>query len=328
MSKRTHTRFYLHLGTITLILVGLYAVTTIGYYHLPWSFRKNIYKRAPTIDRTLRRNGFNLLQFWDDLAWWGHDAQTQLDISFRGDQIYAGVPIFLEPLNLLENRGYTVGYSDALKNPRWVAYRIFDVPNRSSGPRFSFRIDRRTRTKVRTSDYTHSGFDRGHMAPNYGIATRYGAEAQKETFLMSNIIPQSPHVNRHIWKDLEMRVAKQYGRYFSEVWVITGPIFREHPKQLKSGIPIPSHYYKIIVDENDEQLRVLAFLIEQHCPPYTRIKTRLVSVDEIEKRTGLDFFSNLPLANQSQLEAESATRLWPSLIPAIKHWLHSVLIHP
>jgi endonuclease G len=159
------------------------------------------------------------------------------------------------------------------------------------------------------------------MAPNYGIATRYGAEAQKETFLMSNVIPQNPIVNRHLWKDLEMRVARRYARYFGEVWVVTGPVFQGKIRRLDSGVPIPSHYYKIIVDEHNSELRALAFLIEERCPPYTRIKTRLVSIDEIEQITDLDFFPDLPDDAEAELESECATRLWPWIGPALRYRL-------
>jgi endonuclease G, mitochondrial len=136
---------------------------------------------------------------------------------------------------------------------------------------------------------------------------------------MSNIIPQSPKVNQHLWKDLEMRVAKRYGRYFSEVWVITGPVFREPVERLESGVQIPSDYYKIILDQNKGKVRVLAFLVPRDCPPYTRIKKCLVSVDEIEALTGLNFFPALSEEEQALLESEPAGRLWPWLLPAYRY---------
>ena len=157
-----------------------------------------------------------------------------------------------------------------------------------------FLTDTRTWTKVNHNDYTNSGFDRGHMAPNFGIATRYGREAQLETFKMSNIIPQTPSINRHLWKDLELRVAEKYGRYFTEVWVITGPVFDEEYERLESGIPIPSAYYKIILDERYGNLRALAFLIPQQTRPYARIRDFLVSIDEIEEKDSPRLFPRSP----------------------------------
>lgn len=313
-------------GKSALALVLLYALASVGYYALPWSVREPVNDHAPLLDRTLQKSGFFLLQGWDELALFGRDAKVPADAADRGSRVYGGFPSqglqLFGRVKVLDNIGYTAGYSDAMRNPLWVAYRLFDVPRLSSGPRASrFSTDQRTRAKVRHDDYTHSGYDRGHMAPNHGIATRYGAGAQKETFLMSNVVPQNPMVNRHLWKDLEHRVSDRYGRYFGEVWVVTGPVFQPPVEKLPSGVPIPSHYYKIVSDEKDGELRVLAFLVEQRCPPYTRIKTRLVSVDRIEELTGLDFFPDLPEAVQADLESRPATRLWPWLLTAIEYRL-------
>lgn len=309
---------------VGLTLLLLYLTAAVGYSLLPWSVRRPVYERAPTVDRALQKGGFYLLQGLDELSLFGRDAKIPVDGVDRGEYVYGGYPSqgfqIFGRVTVLENRGYVVGYSDSMRNPLWVAYRLFDVDKLESGPRQShFSIDQRTRAKVKHDDYTHTGFDRGHMAPNYGIATRYGAYAQKETFLMSNVIPQNPIINRHLWKDLEHRVANRYGRYFSEVWVVTGPVFQEPIEKLPSGIPIPSQYYKIIADERNGEIRVLAFLVEQRSPPYTRIKTCLVSVDVIEELTGLDFFRNLPAAQQADLESRPATRLWPWLLPAARY---------
>lgn len=308
-----------------LTLLVIYHVFAVIYFHIPWSVRKSLYVKSPSIDRMIMRTGFRVMQGWDELALLGRDAAVPIEDSHRGDLAYAGYPSqgfkIVGRVNVLENRGYVSGYSESMKNPLWVSYRLFDVPKLESGKRSGFRIDQRTRAKVNQKDYTHSGFDRGHMAPNFGIASRYGAEGQKETFLMSNIIPQNPSVNRGLWKEIEMRVAKRYGCYFSEVWVITGPVFQEPVRKMESGIPIPSHYYKIIVDEHQGDLRTLAFLIEADCPPWTRFKKRLVSIDDIEHRTGLDFFPDLNEEVQAQLESEAATRLWPWIGPSLNYHL-------
>ena len=309
-------------------LLAAYVILTVGYYLLPWSIRQAVYVRAPAVDRALRKGGFHILQRCDELALIGRDAEVRIEDSFRGDFAYGefpaqGMKIFGR-VNVLENRGYVAGYSESMRNPLWVTYRIFDIPKVSYGKRKSrFSVDTRTQAQVSHSDYTGSGYDRGHMAPNYGIATRYGREAQLETFLMSNVIPQNPMVNRHLWKDLEMRVAKRYGRYFGEVWVVTGPVFQGEIKKLDSGIPVPSAYYKVIVDEHHGELRTLAFMVPRHVPPFTRIKTCLISIDELEQLTDLDFFPGLPDDLEAELESKRATRLWPWIMPSLRYHLRS-----
>ena len=84
---------------------------------------------------------------------------------------------------------------------------------------------------------------------------------------------------------------------------------------------IPSGYYKILVDQTDEEMRVKAFLVESDCPPYSRIKSQLVSVDQLEKLTHLDFFPDLSAEVQAEFESKPAGRLWPTLGASIRYHL-------
>lgn len=309
---------------IAVGLTLLYVLVSVGYYSSPEQVRSLVRKQLPKFDRAMVRNGYRILQGWDDLALVGCDAEVKLDQSFGDEMFYAGLPEQtgddLERLKILKNEGFMVGYSDDMCNPLWVAYRIFDVPKLESGERRShFTYDRRTQARVTHDDYTHSGYDRGHMAPNFGIATRYGRDAQIETFTMSNVIPQTPSVNRYLWKDLEMRVARKYGRFFSEIWVITGPVFEGDIQTLESGVPIPTAYYKILVDEYKGELRALAFLVPKDPRDFARIKKCLVSIDEVEALTHLDFFPELPDEIEKELESENPSRLWPWIGPSFAY---------
>jgi endonuclease G len=217
---------------------------------------------------------------------------------------YAGVPAERD-VTVLRNEGFLVGYSEARGCPRWVAYRVFRVGRRTSGERPSrFGVDERTRARVRHEDYTGSGCDRGHMAPNYAIATRYGRRAQLETFLMSNIAPQKPGLNRGPWRLLEERVARKWAEEFEEVWVITGPIFAEGGWRLAGKVDVPSGFYKIVLDEERGRPRVWAFVMPQAArgePDAWR-----ASVDRIEALTGLDFLADLPDELEAEIEREVA----------------------
>jgi endonuclease G len=307
-------------------ILAVYLILSIIYFHLPWSVRMSVHEKVPQLNTVLMKSGYTVMSAWDELALLGRDASAPVTGKYRGDRTYGGFPEqpglnLLDRLTRIDNIGYSVGYCEALDNPAWAAYRIFDVPKLRSGKRpGGFKTDNRTRSRVTHEDYSYSGYDRGHLAPNYGIGTRYGYDAQKETFFMSNIIPQTPAVNRGIWKDLEMRVAKRYGRYFGEVWVVTGPVFAKKHEKMDSKVPIPDYYFKIIADRHGDDLRVLAFLIEKDCPPYTRVRKRLVSVDQIEDMTGLDFFPKLDAATQNRLESDPATRLWPWIGSAVKYY--------
>ncbi|OIO59247.1 MAG: hypothetical protein AUJ82_06740 [Verrucomicrobia bacterium CG1_02_43_26] len=217
-------------------------------------------------------------------------------------------------LKILRNTGYIVGYDESMKNPAWAAYRIEWKQNfkRASRPS-KFKLDSRTVSQIKHENYTGSGFDRGHMAPNYGIAMSAGIKAQIETFLLSNIVPQSPNNNRKIWKRLEMRVAKRLSRRFKEIWVITGPIYyNESPKRLPPAqIAIPDAFYKILIDEYEPtKIRSIAFIIPQDVTGNEPLKPYLTSINRIEELTGLTFFTRLAPSAQKQLKESTPAFVW------------------
>ena len=148
------------------------------------------------------------------------------------------------------------------------------------------------------------------MSPNYAIGSRYGASAQRETFFMSNIVPQKPDLNRKIWRLLEERVAKKYAMSFEVVWIITGPVYDEHKETLKSGVEIPDAFFKIIVDEQSGKPRVQAFVIDQDVSGSERFSQFLASVDFIEGETGLDFLAELEDSVEDEIEAREAGSVW------------------
>lgn len=199
-----------------------------------------------------------------------------------------------------------------MRNPAWVAYRVFKTRAESSSPRpESFNVDTRTRARVEPQEYSNSGYDRGHMAPNLAISVLYGEKAQEETFLMSNILPQAPNLNRKVWRDLEASILRRYARRFGEVWVITGPVYpQSQPQTIGRGIAIPHACFKILVDEHEQGLRALAFLIPQNVSGDENPAQFLTSIREIEQKTGLNFFPNLPSEAQESLETWVSPRLW------------------
>lgn len=226
---------------------------------------------------------------------------------------YAGLPKGDLPVVVLRNAGYIAGYSEARCDPLWVCYRLSRVSDEQSPPRPDhFSADVRTMSKVPPDAYVGTGYDRGHLAPNYGIGSRYGAAAQLETFLMSNVVPQKPSLNRYAWKRLEESEARQYAQTCEEVWIITGPVFDADIQRLPSGVEIPDACYKIIVDEDGDSLRVLAFIIPQDVPTQARFGDYLTSVDDVERQTGLDFLADLPDTVEHPLEAACPAALWSS----------------
>ena len=95
------------------------------------------------------------------------------------------------------------------------------------------------------SDYSRSGYDRGHMSPSGDMPTQ---QAQSQSFSLANMVPQDPDNNRHLWEGIEAAVrtlAKKTG----ELYVITGPLYLEqNVKRLNGRVLVPTNIFKIVFD--------------------------------------------------------------------------------
>lgn len=224
-----------------------------------------------------------------------------------------GEPVDQRGLRQLHNQGYSVGYDDKLPAPRWASYRVFPYQDVRLERPSTFKMDNRTEARVVTSEYVRSGYDRGHLAPNYAISVCYGEEAQRETFLLSNIVPQLHGLNAGLWKDMEQRVVRRYVERYGTVWVQVGPVFATPPAKTVGRVPVPSAFWMVISEYEQEKqgLRAIAYLVP-HEEKWrdTELTRYVVSIRKIEQLTGLDFFPKLPAATQERLESAPAPRAW------------------
>lgn len=231
---------------------------------------------------------------------------------------WMGVPSWerLTPLSfhrVLRNDGFLVGWSDIRVGPLWVSYALQAVDEPSIGPRPGFQGDWRTLWPVTADSYRGSGYDRGHLAPNYAIAAVHGREAQHDTFLMSNMLPQRPDLNRRLWQRLEEVVMDHFVPRFGVVQVITGPVFDARFTQGALNrvglVEVPEAFYKILVVPG-ETPRALAFVMPQVVTGDEPLDRFLVSIDRVEALTGLDFFPRLPGPAAEVLEARVEASGW------------------
>lgn len=204
---------------------------------------------------------------------------------------------------LLKNIGYISYFSEEYEIPIWVAY-ITQYPFRYENAKRpnKFLQDMRVKSPEH-SDYTNSGYDRGHMAPAYAISRNYGKQALYETFYLTNIIPQAPKVNREQWRELEQFIANDLSAKYGMVLVFAGPVITEDMPKLKNKVSVPPAMWMVLlVKEGDGTYTAAGFLIPQH-PKVKDFKRYLVPIDQIEEASGLDFFSRLSEGAQRKLEA-------------------------
>jgi endonuclease G len=242
-------------------------------------------------------------------------------LKWWGKYYFAGAPkAQANAVRELENIGYAVGYSEGRKDPLWAGYYVAPVAITEvieERPK-SFGVDLRTAARVVHTDYTQPdyrtnprAFDRGHMAPNYAIASRYGRAAQLETFLLSNVCPEQKRLNQQTWEALEKRIAREYAPECDGVWVLAGPIFDALENRRLNGIAeIPDRFYCIVVDDDEGYVRVLAVVMSQGVYGIHQLDDFVTTVDAIESATGLDFFSELPDDVESTVEARGPDGDW------------------
>jgi endonuclease G len=214
------------------------------------------------------------------------------------------------PERLLDKRFFVICYNPSWKIPVWVGYALTPEDLRRSGSRTeNFRPDSSIPPNERSTstDYARTGYDRGHMAPAADF-TR-SRQAMSMTFLLTNMAPQRPGLNRRHWAQLEEAV-RRIVRAGRGVWLFTGPIFiGERPLEQigRNKVAVPTHYYKVILAiRPDGGKQMFASVM----PNINRLDADLASyaitVNQVEELTGLNFFTALPVQEQEALESDLA----------------------
>ena len=249
------------------------------------------------------------------IGWTLFNGVREHSDSFAGlprAQNMALLPWLPHGFQVIDRPGFVLGYAEYWRNPLWVAYRLEQRVGGPYGRRPEhFRVDARTFSRVRSDAYTGSGFDRGHMAPNYAMSRFHGRAAQLASFRMSNIVPQQGRLNQKLWQRLEEIEADVYAAGPRPLWVVMGPVFDGVDQRLDSGVAVPDAFYRIWARYNDRgEPQVLAFLVPQTVSGYEPLDDFAVTVDAVEAVTGLDFFHRLDESLEARLESGLSLKAW------------------
>ena len=139
---------------------------------------------------------------------------------------------------------------------------------------------------------------------------RWSFDAMNDTFYLSNMCPQTHSFNAGIWSDLESAI-RSMAYEDGSIYVVTGPVLTDGPYDTigENKVAVPSYFYKVVLDYSEPTLKAIGFIL-----PHENSKNPLsyfaVTVDEVEERTGLDFFPLLPDKTEEKLESSLDTSLW------------------
>lgn len=208
---------------------------------------------------------------------------------------------------------YVSSYDTRTLIPEWVAYELTadEAEGRRERGGIEFRMDPDLRgcTQAMREDYSGSGWTKGHMIPAADAA--FDGTAMAETFYFTNICPQNQTLNAGDWQYLEKRVRNWANRYGS-VWVATGPIVGtgRYGTIGERRVAVPDSFFKaLLVRRKDGSYSAIAFVMDNDDERYL-LKDCFMSINDLERLTGLDFFPALDDRIEEKVEGSVKLSDW------------------
>ncbi len=222
---------------------------------------------------------------------------------------------------LMTKTQYTMSYNNSKKTCNWVSWQLSSAWLGSTARQDNFSADNTLPSgwvQVGNTDYSGSGFDRGHMCPS---ADRTGSVADNSaTFLMTNMIPQAPNNNQITWANLE-NYCRTLVNAGNELYIISGPWGQGGTGSAGTkttistkSIVVPAYTWKIIVvlpvgSSDVTRITSSTRVIAVWMPNTQTVNSQSwgyyrKSVDYIESQTGYNFLSNVSTTIQNTIEAK------------------------
>jgi endonuclease G, mitochondrial len=211
--------------------------------------------------------------------------------------------------DVIVHTGYSVLYNHTFMQAVWVSYELTrekttPVVKRSN----RFVPDPMVHGGTATNtDYRNSGYDKGHLAPAADMC--WSQTAMQESFYFSNISPQKPEFNRGIWKMLEEKV-RDWAVEYGDLCIVTGPL-------LSHGLPVigihqlavPEYFYKVVAEIKPSHSKGIGFVMRNE-KSGERLQQFAISIDSVEKLTGINFFPLLTKEQEKAVEAKVDLKSW------------------
>lgn len=155
---------------------------------------------------------------------------------------------------IIDKQVYTICYDYKLKGAKYVAYQLdgnkVNAVNIKKRPSFYTEKNIKKKYRSHTRDYTHSGYDRGHLANDASFD--WSEDSLNATYSLANIIPQARKVNRYTWTKVE-RYARYVAVKLGYVNVINVVEYSDNPQRIgKHKIAVPKGFYKVIYNKDED----------------------------------------------------------------------------
>lgn len=214
---------------------------------------------------------------------------------------------------LLFKSQFIISYNIGNLCPNYVCWSL--TPSRAKGKvqrsnKFHADITMNARNSVESFDYNGSGYDRGHMCP--AGDNKNTIKAMDESFTMTNICPQNHQLNTGMWNDLEVQ-CRDWAKNYGTLYICCGPIFDSSTpktigKRKNVKIAVPDRFFKVILTLGRVPKAIGFIYPNRACEGDMR--DYAVSVDQVEKETGMDFFYQLDDKQEDALERTYNPSAW------------------
>lgn len=210
---------------------------------------------------------------------------------------------------VVKHQYYTLSYNEVHEQAEWVAYELKKdyIKNNNFKRPFFIEDDKVKTGSADWRNYKNTKYDKGHLCPAGDM--EFALDAYNDTFFTSNISPQVRNFNNGVWNRLEQKV-RYWAVKYDGIYVITGGVLESSLMTIgKEKVSVPKSFYKILLDNSGGNMKMIGFLIpnsESDKPLYSFV----VSVDYIEKLTGINFFPKLNDNIENQLEKRNDYKNW------------------
>lgn len=160
-----------------------------------------------------------------------------------------------------------------------------------------------------------SGFDHGHIIAS---ADRlYNEDVNYQTFFLTNMQPQYTEFNSGIWQKMENQVRKwvNQGKSSDVYYVCKGGTIDHGDQVLKTtgqGLLVPRYFFMALLCQNSQGYKGIALWAENLDEDHSsdNLKDYMISIDQLEELTGIDFFCNLPDKEEARVEDACTPTAW------------------
>lgn len=263
---------------------------------------------------------FNKILFFALLIF-GLQLSAQKILFDAGDSLskvnyHYGLPISSKNADnyLIFRSQYALSYDTLKSTANWVAWNLnkgwIGETERYKGQFITDTVIPINYHRAKHKDYTNSGFDRGHIVRSKERSDN--VINNKSTFLMSNIFPQTPDLNRGLWLNFEYYCEKLCTKENKNLFIYAGGVFvSDSTLHGKGKVAIPDSCFKIVIITDFKnklpQINQNTEIIAVMMPNVQGVRKEkwqnyITTIRNIEIQTSFNFFSNLPQKLQDIIE--------------------------